>query len=113
MLVVGYGKSSCDVAQAVSGTAASTTVVARHLIWKVPKKLMNVLNYKYLLLTRLGEALFRYIHLQGFERFLHGVGKPVRNSMLGQVQWVITRQCKLVELGLTPRSSRADRKSVV
>ena len=102
VLVVGYGKSSCDVAQAVAGTAASTSVVARHLIWKVPKMLMNALNYKYLLLTRLGEALFKYIRLRGFEKFLHGPGKPVRNSMLGQVQWVITRQCGLVKLGLLP-----------
>jgi dimethylaniline monooxygenase (N-oxide forming) len=102
VLVVGYGKSSCDVAQAVSAQASSTTVVARHLIWKVPKLLMNALNYKFLLLTRMGEALFKYIHLKGVERFLHGVGKPIRNSMLGQVQWVITKQCKLKQLGLVP-----------
>ena len=102
VLVVGYGKSSCDVAQAVAGSAASTTVVARQLIWKVPKMLMNVLNYKHLLLTRMGEALFKYIHVKGFEAFLHGAGKPIRNSMLGQVQWVITRQCKLDQLGLKP-----------
>ncbi|MDI9335117.1 MAG: NAD(P)/FAD-dependent oxidoreductase [Cytophagales bacterium] len=102
VVVVGYGKSSCDVAQAVASTAKSTTVVARHLIWKVPKKLMNVLNYKYLLLTRLGEALFKYIHLKGVEKFLHGAGLPVRNSMLGQVQWVVTKQCKLRQLDLVP-----------
>jgi hypothetical protein len=64
--------------------------------------LMNVLNYKFLLLTRMGEGLFKYIHLTGFERFLHGVGKPIRNSMLGQVQWVVTKQCKLKELDLLP-----------
>jgi dimethylaniline monooxygenase (N-oxide forming) len=102
LLVVGYGKSSCDVAQALSTHAASTTVVARHLIWKVPKKLFNALNYKYLLLTRLGEALFKYIHPRGVEKFLHGSGKSIRNSMLGQVQWVITKQCKLQALGLLP-----------
>ena len=102
LLVVGYGKSSCDVAQAASAHAASTQVVARQLIWKVPKMLMNVLNYKFLLLTRMGEGLFKYIHLRGFERFLHGFGKPVRNSMLGQVQWVVTKQCKLKELDLLP-----------
>jgi len=104
VLIVGYGKSSCDVAQAVCEHAASTRVVARHLIWKVPKMLMNVLNYKYLLLTRMGEGLFKYIHLKGFEKFLHGIGKPVRNSMLGQVQWVVTRQCKLKELDLHPQT---------
>ena len=102
VLVVGYGKSSCDVAQAVASMSRNTTVVARNLIWKVPKKLMNVLNYKYLLLTRLGEGLFKYIHLKGFERFLHGLGKPVRNFMLGQVEWVVTKQGKLRELQLHP-----------
>jgi hypothetical protein len=101
--VVGYGKSSCDVAQAVSSVSASTTVVARSLIWKVPKKLFNVLNYKFLLLTRLGEALFEYIRLRGAEAFLHGPGNVIRKSMLGQVQWVITKQCKLNELGLHPQ----------
>jgi hypothetical protein len=102
LLVVGYGKSSCDLAQAVSGEAASTTLVVRQLIWKMPKKLFNVLNYKYLLLTRMGEALFEYIRVSGFERFLHGPGKPVRNSLLSQVQWVVTVQCKLKALGLLP-----------
>lgn len=102
LLVVGYGKSSCDVAQAASAAAASTTVVVRQLIWKMPKKLFHVLNYKYLLLTRMGEALFEYIRVKGFERFLHGPGKPVRNSLLRQVQWVVTVQCKLKALGLLP-----------
>ena len=102
VLVVGYGKSSCDVAQAVCDEAASTRVVVRQLIWKVPKMLMNVLNYKYLLLTRMGEGLFKYITLSGFEKFLHGVGKPIRNSMISQVQWVVTTQCKLKQLDLLP-----------
>jgi cation diffusion facilitator CzcD-associated flavoprotein CzcO len=102
VLVVGYGKSSCDVANAVAPTSRSTTVLARQLIWKIPKKFMNVLNFKFLLLTRMGEALFRYIELRGFERFLHGLGKPIRDSMLGSVQSVVTRQLKLVESGLHP-----------
>ncbi|MSQ66376.1 MAG: NAD(P)/FAD-dependent oxidoreductase, partial [Limnohabitans sp.] len=102
LLVVGYGKSSCDVAQAVCDKAASTRVVVRQLIWKVPKMLMNVLNYKYLLLTRMGEGLFKYITLSGFEKFLHRVGKPMRNSMSSQVQWVVTTQCKLKQLDLLP-----------
>src|SRR3989344_1996563 len=44
VLVVGYGKASCDVANAIAADSASTTVLARHLIWKIPKKFMNVLN---------------------------------------------------------------------
>jgi dimethylaniline monooxygenase (N-oxide forming) len=102
VLVVGYGKSSCDVANAIAADSASTTVLARQLIWKIPKKFMNVLNFKFLLLTRMGEALFKYIEPKGFEKFLHGAGLPVRNSMLGSVESVVTRQLKLREIGLHP-----------
>jgi len=102
VLVVGYGKSSCDVANATAGVAKSTTVLARTLIWKIPKKFMNVLNYKFLLLTRMGEALFKYIEPKGFEKFLHGAGLPIRNSMLGSVEAVVTKQLKLKQLGLHP-----------
>jgi dimethylaniline monooxygenase (N-oxide forming) len=102
LVVVGYGKSSCDVANSTCNNTASSTIVVRNLIWKVPRMLFNVLNYKFLLLTRLGEGLFKYIELRGVEKFLHGIGKPIRNSMLGQVQWVVTKQCKLKELDLVP-----------
>jgi cation diffusion facilitator CzcD-associated flavoprotein CzcO len=102
VVVVGYGKSACDVAFEISGVAASTTVVARRLLWKMPKKLGNLVSYKYLMLTRMGEGLFPYIEARGFERFLHGVGKPVRNSMLGAVQWISVKQLRLRQLGLVP-----------
>ena len=57
VLVVGYGKSACDVTVPISETAASTTVIARQMLWKVPRKVAGVLNFKMLLLTRMGEAL--------------------------------------------------------
>ena len=102
VLIVGYGKSACDIAQAICAIASSTVVVARTLIWKVPKKLLNILNSKYLLLTRLGEGLFKYRTLKGIEKFLHGSGQPLRNAMLAQLQWVVTQQCKLRQLDLLP-----------
>ena len=104
VVVVGYGKSSCDAANATVGTSMMTTIVARHLIWKVPKRLNNVLNYKMLLLTRMGEALFPYIELKGTEAFLHGKGKKVSAGMLGSVQGVIEKQFKLEKLGLHPKT---------
>src|SRR5436305_9176635 len=81
VLVVGYGKSACDVTVAISGVAASTDVIARQLLWKVPRRIAGFLNFKMLLLTRLGEALFRYRRLRGFEKFLHGPGNRVRRAM--------------------------------
>ena len=108
VLVVGYGKSSCDVSVPISDVAASTSVIARQLIWKMPKKLGGVLNYKYLMLTRMGEGLFRYLRPHGFERFLHGPGDGVRRRMLGSVQSVATKQLKLEQLGLVPGGSFED-----
>lgn len=104
VVVVGYGKSSCDAANATVGTSLMTTIVARKLIWKVPKRLNNVLNYKMLLLTRMGEALFPYIELKGAEAFLHGKGNKISAGMLGSVQGVIEKQFKLEKLGLHPKT---------
>jgi cation diffusion facilitator CzcD-associated flavoprotein CzcO len=109
VVVVGYGKSACDVAAEIGPVAKSTTVVARHLLWKMPKRLGKVLNYKYLLLSRLGEALFRYQNLPtAMERFLHGAGDRVRASMLASVGAVSVRQFRLKGLGLVPHGEFAD-----
>lgn len=102
VVVIGYGKSSCDVANAMDGIAARTTLLARQLIWKIPKRIGNVVNFKHLFLTRMGEGLFPYIELRGFERFLHGPGRFLRNGMLNLVQGVISRQLKLDQVGLEP-----------
>jgi len=105
VLVVGYGKSSCDVAAAVGEVAASTRVIARSLLWKLPRKLMNLINFKYAVLTRLGEGLFPYIEQRGFERFLHGRGRGLRDGMIKSLQNVATRQLHLKELDLVPEGT--------
>lgn len=102
VLVVGYGKSACDIATAITPAAESTTVVARQVIWKMPKMINGMLNFKFLMLTRMGEALFEYQNTKGVEKVMHGPGKPVRNGMLGSIQSVATRQLKLKDIGLVP-----------
>jgi dimethylaniline monooxygenase (N-oxide forming) len=101
-LVIGYGKSSCDAAKALAEVSRSTTVVARSIIWKIPRRLAGVLNIKHLLFTRLGEGLFEWATLKGFDRFIHGFGKPLRNLVLSSMQSVIQAQLKLKQLGLLP-----------
>jgi cation diffusion facilitator CzcD-associated flavoprotein CzcO len=108
VVVVGYGKTSCDVSREISKVAATTTVVARELLWKMPKKLNGVVNYKFLILTRLGDGLFRYQALAGAEKFLHGKGDGVRRRMLSSVESVATRQLRLPELGLVPDGTFED-----
>ena len=103
VLVVGYGKSACDVTVPLSEVAASTDVIARQLLWKVPRKIAGVVNFKMLLLTRMGEALFRYHRLRGMEKFLHGPANPMRRNMLNSLGSVSVRQYKLKQLDLVPR----------
>ncbi len=108
VVVVGYGKSACDVAVEVSKTASSTTVVTRELLWKLPRKLGGVLNYKFLMLTRLGEGLFRYRSVAGAERVLHANDSTLANGMLGSVGAATVRQLGLADLGLVPNGSFGD-----
>ncbi|MEJ8569241.1 flavin-containing monooxygenase [Elongatibacter sediminis] len=102
VVIIGYGKSACDAANATVGISRKTTVVARSLIWKIPKKIYNILNFKYLFLTRLGEGLFPYIRIRGFEKFLHGPGKPVRNFAMNSVEATVAKQLQLERIGLRP-----------
>ncbi len=108
VVVVGYGKSACDVAQQVSAVAGSTHIVARELLWKMPRMIGGVLNFKYLLLTRMGEALFRYQHLRGVDKFLHGPGDGLRRRMLTSVGTIAVLQFGLKGLGLIPRGTMED-----
>ncbi|HEV7652067.1 MAG TPA: NAD(P)/FAD-dependent oxidoreductase [Actinophytocola sp.] len=108
VLVVGYGKSACDVTVPVSEVAASTDIIARQMLWKVPRKVGGLLNFKMLLLTRLGEALFRYLRPRGLERFLHGPANPVRRNMINSIGSVSVRQFGLAKLGLVPAGHMED-----
>ncbi|MGH3349092.1 MAG: flavin-containing monooxygenase [Nocardioides sp.] len=108
VVIVGYGKSACDVAVEIAKEAASTTVVARQLLWKMPRKIKGVLNYKMLLLTRLGEGLFPYQSIRGAEKMLHAGGSKIAGSMVGSVESVTTGQLKLKKLGLLPKGQFTD-----
>lgn len=107
-IVVGYGKSACDITVEISKVAASTTVVARELMWKMPRKVGGVVNYKYLMLTRLGEGLFRYRSVSGPEKLLHAHDSALANQMLGSVEKVSTRQLHLEKMDLVPDGTFAD-----
>jgi Flavin-binding monooxygenase-like len=108
VLVVGYGKSACDVTVPVSQVAASTDVIARHLLWKVPRRVGGVLNFKMLLLTRMGEALFKYLRPRGVEKFLHGRGNGIRGNMINSIGSASVRQFGLKRLNLVPPGQMED-----
>ncbi len=108
VLVVGYGKSACDVTVPVSQVAASTDVIARHLLWKVPRRIGGVVNFKLLLLTRMGEALFPYLRPGRAEKFLHGPANGLRGRMINSVGSASVRQFGLQRLQLVPSGQMED-----
>ena len=108
VLVVGYGKSACDITVPVSQVAASTDVIARHLLWKVPRRIGGLVNFKMLLLTRMGEALFKYLRLRGVEKFLHGPANGLRGQMINSIGSASVRQFGLQRLGLVPTGCMED-----
>lgn len=97
--VVGFGKSACDLAAAVSGTTASTHLIYRQAKWKVPK-LIRGINYKYIILTRFGEALTKLRYRNAVERLIHWLGIPQR--ALGFMQKTFSGQQQLQAAGLEP-----------
>jgi cation diffusion facilitator CzcD-associated flavoprotein CzcO len=59
VVVVGYGKSACDVALSLSAVAASLSIVARRLLWKGSKRMLGR-DVEDLALTRTTEAMFAH-----------------------------------------------------
>jgi dimethylaniline monooxygenase (N-oxide forming) len=87
VVVVGYGKSACDTATALSTVAESVTVIPRRLLWKGPKVLLGK-HFEDVAITRLGEVLF---------------AKPQRFAPLFRVLSRATvKQQGLAALGLIP-----------
>lgn len=102
VVVVGWGKTACDVAAASSRTAASTTVVARAIRWKVPKRIVGGLTFRHLLLTRLGEHLMAPERTTPAQRLLATLDLPLRRASLHWLAGRISRGTGLRAVGLVP-----------
>ncbi len=105
VVVVGFGKSACDVASAVADEARETYLVFRQAKWKVPKRVAGA-NYKYLVLSRFGEALTKLRYRNTFENLIHALGLPPR--IFGRMQRIFAKQQRLEECNLLPESSIID-----
>ncbi|MGW4067619.1 FAD-dependent oxidoreductase [Nocardia grenadensis] len=102
VVVVGYGAAACDLATEISRVAAETTVVARRLLWKMPRRLAPGLDAERVLLTRTGTAHFRHPEPGRFERLLHGPGRSFRESNLDLIEALVAQRSRAAELGLVP-----------
>lgn len=106
VVVIGYGQSATDVAEAISHFADDTSVVARKLTWKMPRTFGAGVDYERMLLTRMGEAHFRSREPRRAERLLDRLS--LREANMDLLQERVTRKLRLRELGLLPEGKFED-----
>ncbi|MFD1720138.1 flavin-containing monooxygenase [Amnibacterium endophyticum] len=115
-VVVGWGKTACDVAAHAATRSASTAVIARTLTWKYPKRLgLAGLTFHHLVLTRAGERLIgtRYRSSTG-RLLLRRVPERLPRVLLGRViARAVDRTSNLSALGLLPDTEIRTSNSLV
>lgn len=102
VVVVGVGKSACDIATVGAKTAKECTLVFRRAMWKIPRFFFGLVNLKYILLTRFSEAWFPYRHMGRLEKTLHSIGKPLVWLFWRTVEIMLRLQLGLDSCGMLP-----------
>jgi cation diffusion facilitator CzcD-associated flavoprotein CzcO len=104
VVVVGGGKSAPDLVTRAAREASSATLVQRKVNWMVPERLLlGLVGYKWILMTRLGEALLPRYHDPACVRPIDRLSERVKRALW----WLIARDM-LVSAGLhrLPRQLR-------
>ena len=104
VVLLGYGKSATDIAAAIAGQAASVSLVARSVPWKLPERL-GPLTFEHLVITRLGEHLLwaPYRSLAG--RALRRLDTAVRFAFRAALARRLRRSLDVDPRRLQPSSS--------
>ncbi|MDF5715910.1 MAG: FAD-dependent oxidoreductase [Rhizonema sp. NSF051] len=105
VVVLGFGKSACDIATFAAANASECTLVFRKADWKIPMFFLGLINFKYVLLTRFAETFFPKRQLQGMERWLHIVRKPLISAFWWTNEMLLRRQFRLESCGMLPKES--------
>jgi cation diffusion facilitator CzcD-associated flavoprotein CzcO len=96
VVVVGGGKSALDMVTRAAREAVSATIVQRKVNWMIPQRfLLGSVGYKWILMTRFGEALLPRYHDSACVRPIDRVSERVKLALW----WLITRDI-LISTGL-------------
>ncbi|WP_246491982.1 flavin-containing monooxygenase [Actinomadura alba] len=96
VVVVGGGKSALDLATRAAREAVSATLVQRKVNWMVPERLLfGLVGYKWILMTRFGEALLPRYHDPACVRPIDRLGERVKRALW----WGIARDM-IISTGL-------------
>lgn len=101
VVVVGFGKSALDIAEAAAGVARSCAIVCNRTLWKVPRFLLGGINAKHLILSRFSEFWLPHPTMRGLRRFLHE-----RLPRLVDLYWFASERALGRQLGLLSKRMR-------
>jgi dimethylaniline monooxygenase (N-oxide forming) len=105
VVVVGWGKTACDVAVVAARRGSTAALVARRLTWKYPKRIGRTgLDFRHLVLTRAGERLISAGYRSATGRvLLSRIPERMPRKLLGKaLARAIDRSDRLSALGLRP-----------
>ncbi|MBW4507671.1 MAG: NAD(P)-binding domain-containing protein [Scytonematopsis contorta HA4267-MV1] len=95
VVVVGFGKSACDIAMLAVENALSCHIVFREADWKAPRFFFGFINIKHLFLTRFAESMTPKYNPNKIEKWLHSHGK-----LLIDVFWKLQENIMCYTFGL-------------
>jgi dimethylaniline monooxygenase (N-oxide forming) len=102
VLVVGFGKSALDIAEACLERARSCAIVARRIPWKVPHRIWGRVNIKHFILSRFTEIWYPHPDMRGARRFLHTRLSPLVNVYARLAEHIIGKQLGMLTPELRP-----------
>ncbi|BAZ36823.1 dimethylaniline monooxygenase (plasmid) [Calothrix sp. NIES-4101] len=103
VVVVGFGKSACDIAMLAVEHALSCHIVFRQPDWKVPRFFCGLINSKKLFLTRCAESMTPKYKPNLIERWLHSHGESLVNGFWKLQEFIIRYTFGLDACGLVPK----------
>jgi cation diffusion facilitator CzcD-associated flavoprotein CzcO len=112
VVVVGFGKSACDVAAAAVGRATAVTVVARNISLKLPRRIRGVPHQR-IMMSRLGEHLLWATHRTPAGLALRYASWPVRKVFRWRFKAALLQEMDLARRGLLPSTPAYDLESSV
>lgn len=107
VVVIGFGKSALDLAEAALAHARSTAIVCRRVPWKVPHRVWGRINIKHFILSRFTEIWFSHPQMRGARRILHRWCKPLVKAYWWIAEQVIGRQIGMSSGPLRPDAGLA------
>jgi dimethylaniline monooxygenase (N-oxide forming) len=102
VVVVGFGKSALDLAEAALASARSSTIVCRRVPWRVPHRIWGRVNIKHFILSRFAEIWFPHPQMRGAKHILHRWLNPLVKAYWWIAEQVIGRQIGMLSPQLRP-----------